>query len=98
MAQQSKLLVGTYTSNSSEGVYSVELNEVTGELTNVRLVANSENPSFISIDDDERHVYVVNENLEGEITVFEWDEDKTKLIERDRVSSGGKHPCYVSVN
>ena len=97
MEQSTKILVGTYTSGSSEGIYSLEFNAQTGELKNPNLVAPSENPSFLTLDNDGEHVYAVNENMEGEISVFRWNEAKTELLERVRVSSEGKHPCYVSL-
>ena len=92
------LLVGTYTSDASEGIYSLEFSSKTGELKSPTLLASSENPSFLALSDDGKYVYAVNENMEGEISAFKWNDSRTKLLLQKKVSSGGKHPCYVSVN
>lgn len=92
------LLVGTYTSDTSEGIYSLEFNTKTGELKTPKLVASSENPSFLALSDDGKFVYAVNENMEGEISAFKWNDGRTQLMLQNKVLSGGKHPCYVSVS
>jgi deoxyadenosine/deoxycytidine kinase len=98
MEKSINFLVGTYTSGSSEGIYSVGFNPETGELKGPSLVTVSENPSFLALSEDGNHVYAVNENIEGGISAYKWNDNCTKLLLQNKVSSGGKHPCYVTVN
>src|SRR4026208_1476164 len=66
-AQQSKekyLIIGTYTSESSEGIYVYKLNTETGDNSFVSS-AKASNPSFLTISPDQKYVYAVNENADS---------------------------------
>jgi len=93
-----KMLVGTYTSENSEGVYAVDFNLEDGSLSNKRLVVKTENPSFVTQSKNGESVYVVNENDPGGITSFVWDEKESILIEKETVLSQGAHPCFLELN
>lgn len=92
------LLVGTYTGEGSDGIYSLTFNTETGELTNKTLVATSENPSYLTISKDKKFVYCVNETDSGKVTSFAWDHADNKLNQLSQQSSLGSSPCYVDVN
>jgi 6-phosphogluconolactonase len=66
-AQNIPLYVGTYTDESSEGIYVYDFNLKTGELTNKKLAAEAVNPSFITFSSDKKLLYSVGEtdNFEG---------------------------------
>ncbi|MDR0230980.1 MAG: lactonase family protein, partial [Dysgonamonadaceae bacterium] len=55
------LLVGTYTSGSSDGIYVYELDTITGETSYVSETKVS-NPSFLAVSEDEKYVYAVSED------------------------------------
>src|SRR5690606_11633188 len=55
------LLVGTYTSGGSEGIYSMEFNTSTGELSSPEHIAKLPNPSFLAQSEDGKHLYAVQE-------------------------------------
>ncbi|RZJ28230.1 MAG: lactonase family protein, partial [Flavobacterium sp.] len=62
---QSRLLlfIGTYTrSCDSNGIYVYEFDEETGDYDKVTSTENITSPSFISISDDKKFIYTVNEN------------------------------------
>ncbi|NLC82576.1 MAG: lactonase family protein, partial [Lentisphaerae bacterium] len=43
-----RILLGTYTKNTSEGIYSIDL--VDGHLVNLSLVAKAQNPTYLDYD------------------------------------------------
>jgi 6-phosphogluconolactonase len=49
-AKLETIYIGTYTDpTGSQGIYSAQLNTLTGEITNLNLGAVAENPSFLAI-------------------------------------------------
>ncbi len=96
--------VGTYTDGGSEGIYSFSLNPLTGKLTDHGLAAKSNNPSFLALTSDGKFLLAVHEtkgengSSMGYIESFSVINDNNRLISLSKVSSGGAHPCYVSVN
>jgi len=93
-----QLLVGTYTSESSEGIYAIDFNTSDGSLSNQRLVAESENPSYLTKSSDGKFVFAVNENDHGEISSFKWNDDNTALISISKKTSLGIHPCFIELS
>ncbi len=97
-------LIGTYTDTGSEGIYRAGLDIKSGKLTNPILAAKSNNPSFLALTKDGRYMLAVNETIDskgnkmGYIESFSASKDKEKYLSINKVSSGGAHPCYVSVN
>lgn len=93
-----QLLVGTYTSDSSEGIYSIDFNQEDGSLSNHTLIAKTKNPSYITKSSDGNFVYAVSENKPGEVSSFKWGNDRSALILISRESTMGEHPCYISLD
>jgi len=96
--------VGTYTDGGSEGIYSFSLEPVTGKLTDHGLAAKSNNPSFLALTANGKFLLAVHETINengsamGYIESFAVKKDEHRLTSLSKVSSGGAHPCYVSVN
>lgn len=88
------LLIGTYTDTDSEGIYTVVFDPDNGSLSEPQLLAASDNPSYLVINDDRTLVYAVNENKEGSVSAFNYKGD-TALTLINKVSTFGAHPCYV---
>ena len=94
MSRTTRYLVGTYTGETqSEGIYATELDSRTGRLTEVDLVAETDNPSWLTLADG--HVVAANETDRGELTVFR--ESRSALSPVQRASSHGADPCHVAV-
>jgi len=91
--------VGTYTEGASEGIYKYELLS-DGTMQQVGLVAKSENPSFLAKSHDGQYLIAVNEiqNEQQVGSVESWKITEDSLTFISRSSSGGAHPCHVSVN
>ncbi|MBK6634983.1 MAG: lactonase family protein [Chitinophagaceae bacterium] len=102
--QEQYLLVGTYTSGKSEGIYVYTFNVANAETRFVH-VAKSSNPSFLAVSTNNKFVYAVNENADstgsavsGSISAFSFNAANGGLTALNKISSVGKHPCYVAVD
>jgi 6-phosphogluconolactonase len=98
------LLIGTYTSGKSEGIYVYDFNTSTGDNKFVSS-AKIENPSYLTVSPNKKIVYAVTENADstlmgvgGEVAAFSFDKKKGQLTKINQQFSGGKHPCYVTVD
>ena len=96
--------VGTYTRQDSKGIYAYRFRPVTGQLTPVGLVAETENPSFLALHPNHRFLYAVNEisNFEGQsagsISAFSIDGKTGMLTLLNRVSTRGTIPAHLVVD
>ena len=97
------LLVGTYTSGTSRGIYVYRFDSSDGRLTPVSSI-QTVNPSYLVVSRDRRYVYAVNElpgdngpaSERGGISAFAFDARAGQLTFIDRVSSEGNDPCYLA--
>ncbi len=101
-SQDKYLLIGTYTSGKSEGIYVYKFNTKTAENSLVSVTKTS-NPSYLAVSPNKKVVYAVNENADstmytvgGNISAFSF--KKGQLTAINKQPSGGKHPCYVAVD
>ncbi len=97
--------VGTYTSQGkSQGIYAFRFHTGTGKLTPVGLVAETENPSFLTIHQNGKYLYAVNEigqyrdQATGTVTAFAIDRASGKLTELNKVVTKGTIPCHLQVD
>ena len=95
--------VGTYTDSGSEGIYRFGIDLATGKLHSNGLAALSENPSYLALTRDGKYLLAVRETQDdnnqkmGYIELFSVD-GSGNLSSVNKVSSGGAHPCHVTVN
>ena len=95
------LFVGTYTDTESEGIYKMEFDAEKGKILSSSLVAKITSPSYLAISQSNDYLYAVQEindfkNGSGAVTAFAIENDS--LTELQTVSSGGAHPCHVSLS
>ncbi len=96
--------VGTYTDGGSDGIYNFSLDPVTGKLTDHGLAAKTNNPSFLALTVNGKFLLAVHEtkgengSSMGFIESFAVSKDELRITSLSKVTSGGAHPCYVSVN
>ncbi|MBC8109974.1 MAG: lactonase family protein [Verrucomicrobia bacterium] len=97
--EKNYLLVGTYTSGKSEGIYVYEFDTKTGDFK-LGSTAKTSNPSYLTVSPDQKFVYAVGENGNngGSLVSFAFDKQTGTLTELNRRSSGGKSPCYVTID
>jgi 6-phosphogluconolactonase len=93
------LLVGTYTSPKSEGIYVYQFNSTTGNVSPVSKVGAG-NPSYLAVSPDQSFVFAVNEdgNDKGSVGAYAFNKENGTLTLINKQPSGGDHPCYVSVD
>ena len=101
MSDEIKMLIGTYTENSSsKGIYYYSFNQNTGES---KLISNimSENPSFISISENKKNFYAVNEFNTGKQSLSSFlIQENSSMIKLNQVSTdfnnqSGADPCNI---
>jgi 6-phosphogluconolactonase len=97
--------VGTNTHSKSKGIYAYRFQPSNGRVSPIGLVAETPNPSWLTVHPGLRYLYAVNEaELKREpgkpnnISSFALDRASGKLTFLNRASAGGQGPCYVSVD
>ncbi len=96
--------IGTYTGHGSDGIYAYRFNAVKGDVSSIGLVAKTENPTFMTIDQDGRFLYAVNEvdsfrnASSGAVSVFVIDRESGKLDLLQQVPSLGAGPAHLSLD
>ncbi len=98
-----QLWIGTYPSAGAgtpvgrgEGIWSVDLDDATGVLSDARQLVVTPAPSFVATDPDGRVLYAGNEHADGAVTTFEVTGDG--LVEGGTRPSGGDDPCHLLVD
>ncbi|MCU4155571.1 lactonase family protein [Carboxylicivirga sp. A043] len=90
--------LGTYTDGDSKGIYQGFLN-ADGTMDSLNLVAETENPSFLSFAHHQKYLLAVGEvDVEGTGTVESYQVVDKGLKRLSSSISGGAHPCHLSVN
>lgn len=94
---------GTYTSETSRGIYRALFEPDTGKLGVPELAAETRNPTFLAVDAENRVLYAVNEisdfgtgNL-GSVSAFSVNQKDGRLTFLNQQASGGSGPCHLSV-
>ena len=98
------LVIGSYTSDTSDGIYVYKFNTETGENGFISSIKTS-NPSFLAVSPNQKYVYAVNENADstrftvtGHVAAYLFDKASGNLSFINKQESGGKHPCYVAID
>jgi 6-phosphogluconolactonase len=96
--------VGTYTGETSKGIYAFRFDDSSGRLTPLGLVAETPSPSFLTSSADGRFVFAVNElqsfggAASGSVTSFAADPVTAKLTEISVQPSRGAGPCHLALD
>ena len=93
------MLVGTYTSGDSKGIYSFRFDEETGTSTALSTV-EVENPSYLVPSADGIFVYAVSEfnNEQAAVNAFAFDKEKGTFKFLNSQKTDGEDPCYIITN
>jgi 6-phosphogluconolactonase len=97
------VFVGTYTGTDSKGIYAFRFDDRAGTLAPVGLVAETQNPSFLTARADGKVLFAVNENSAradkaGSVTSFAVDGATGKLTQLSTQSSRGADPCHLMLD
>lgn len=90
------LLIGTYTKRTSEGIYVYKFDDSSGEFQPVSTATGVEDPSFLTIAPNKKHVYSVCETDGGSVVAYSF--ANGKLTELNRAASAGAHPCHITTD
>jgi 6-phosphogluconolactonase (cycloisomerase 2 family) len=104
-ADDYQLLVGSYTAGHSEGIYRLSFDSATGQINARPLqVIKSENPSWLTLSEDQRKLFVVNENGPGQadpvgrVSSYSIDPKSHALSLINQVQSLGNEPTHSSLS
>ena len=104
-AEDYQLLVGSYTAGQSQGIYRLAFDSATGQINATPLqVVKSENPSWLTLSKDQRHLFVVNENGPGQadpvgrVSSYAIDPKTHVLSLISQVQSLGNEPTHSSLS
>jgi 6-phosphogluconolactonase (cycloisomerase 2 family) len=99
------VLVGAYTAGASEGIYRYGFNTQTGQLeAKPRQVIKSENPSWLTLSKDQRHLFAVNENgpgqtdVVGKVSSFSIDPKTHAVSFINQIESKGEEPTHSNLS
>jgi 6-phosphogluconolactonase len=91
--------IGTYTKGESKGIYSFTLDTETQEIGEVKLAAELENPTYVTISHDNQLLYsVVKEGGDGGIAAYSINPQAGALERLNSEVLEGASPCHVSVD
>lgn len=102
IGQEHYLIVGTYDSPKSDGIYVYKFNSADGSAKEVSHI-KTPNPSFLAVSPDEKFVYAVHETAPqdgkgGDVAAFTFNKETGTLTLINRQLSGGDHPCHVEID
>jgi len=94
------VLIGTYTSNGSDGIYVYRFYTQTGKLVYLNRTTAVDNPSYLCVAKNNKFVYSVNEmndDHKGSVSAFSFEPvgGKIELINKQTSGAG---PAYISVD
>ncbi len=103
--------VGTYSSPSApeepgdgEGIYLMQMDPRTGELKQLDVTKNDQNPSWVTLHPSGKFLFCVNETEEykgkksGSVSAYRIERPSGRLSLLNTVPSGGAGPAYLSVH
>ncbi len=93
------LLVGTYTTGESKGIYVYQFDTVSG-YSKFKSMVEVTNPSYLAVSNDERFVYAVTETSDNTAAAnaYSFDKKEGKLKLLNSQFTGGEDPCYISID
>lgn len=92
------VIIGTYTSGTSKGIYVYRFYAEKGKLAYLSQIDGVDNPSYLTASANNKFVYAVNEQTKGEVSAFKFDAPTGKLEFINKKSTLGADPCHISVD
>jgi 6-phosphogluconolactonase len=96
--------IGTQSSPKSQGIYMTRMDPKTGALSQSELAVEAKNPNFVAFHPSYKFLYACAEVTDaagaktGGVASFAIDATTGKLTPLNQQPSGGKGPCFVSVD
>ena len=98
------MYVGTYTRETSAGIYGFRFDASNGTAESLGLVADIRDPSFLALHPNNQYLYAVSESDDfdaegsGSVSAFAISPESGSLRKLNEVSSRGGWPCHLSVD
>lgn len=99
-----RFFVGTYSTPDTPDIYCCEVNLKDKKMKVLNATFGIENPSFLALSPDKKHLYAVSETdhfddrKTGGVFAYQIRQARLGLRELNSVSSEGAHPCQLSVH
>lgn len=91
--------VGTYTKGDSQGIYKLTLDLETGKIENVTLAAEVGNPTYLSIDKDNKYIYsIATSNDAAGVSAYSINSSNGELKVLNSKLADGSFSCHISVD
>ena len=91
--------IGTYTKGNSKGIYSFILDSETATISDIKEVAQLENPTYLNISKNNQYLYAVNkEGEDGGVSGYSIDPVSRELTAINSQMLPGSSPCHVSMD
>lgn len=91
--------IGTYTKGDSKGIYSFLLDRTLQKIVEVKVAAELENPTYLTISEDNQFLYSVGKiDGLGGLASFTLNQENGELHPINHVLAEGSPPCHVSVD
>ena len=101
---QHLMYVGTYTRETSAGIYAFRFDSESGAAEEIGLVAEMREPSFLALHPTGQYLYAVSETDDfdeggsGSVVSFRVSANSGALTKLNEVSSRGGWPCHLNVD
>lgn len=90
------IFIGTYTKESSQGIYNITIDTTTFEAKQHEVLP-TDNPSFLAFSPDRNKLYAVNESgmyMQDTVSAFSRHSGNWELI--NTITTEGTDPCYIT--
>lgn len=89
---------GTYTRESSKGIYRFVLDTEKGQLGEVEVAAEVGSPTYLALSDDKKHLYSVAQKDDlGGVAAYEINSESGELRYINNQLAAGAPPCHLEV-
>jgi 6-phosphogluconolactonase len=92
-----KFLIGTYTKQTSEGIYEITLDTDKKQLTNLQLVAKAGNPTYVALSAANR-IYSVDKGANGNGGALALNNDQRPATKINACLNEETNPAYITVD
>ncbi|MBO9130993.1 lactonase family protein [Bacillus sp. 165] len=91
--------VGTYTKENSKGIYTFILDTEAAAIKDVKIAAELENPTYVTITENNKYLYsVLKAGQDGGVASYSINEETGELTLLNNQLLPGASPCHVSVS
>lgn len=94
------MLVGTYTSGSSKGIYVYRFNMENGQASYVSEIDGIANPSYLTVSKNEKFIYSVSQNDRDDDSAIAYSFNKKTgtLKYLNTQKTNGASPCFINID